>query len=194
DSHDFRVDARSIDDVEVQPAHHGAIAVLPWRRVLVRVQVVAVVADIVVQGPAVGAGAGLEVEQHFGGTVQPLAAKGVHMVVVVADGATGHLDAEEQGDAPEGQQVAVDGKEQVQLGGAYQQGQQDGGDIGTVAKQTHQAGSGLGKSRQFNDIGATHNGLSGQTGYIRVRCGHASWLRGKTLKNSWLKTTDSRVG
>ena len=57
-----------------------------------RVQVVLVVPDVVVQGPAQGAGARLQVENAFKQAVEGLLHEGIHMMMVVADGATRDLN------------------------------------------------------------------------------------------------------
>ena len=69
---------------------------LPGGGILVRLQIVAVMANIVVDGPAVRAGAGLEIKHHLVQAVQPVEPECLHMMMVVADGATGDLDAEQQ--------------------------------------------------------------------------------------------------
>ena len=76
------------------------------------------VADIMMQGPAQGAGAGLQVEDAFEQPVQRLFHEHIHMVMVVADGTTGDLHRQQGQHGQPGCQAVAEEK-QAQLNGKH---------------------------------------------------------------------------
>lgn len=67
--------------------HGRAIPVLPRALILGLIQEILMMTEVVVQQPEVGAGARMQGQQKLVATIEPQAAKGVHVLVVVAPGA-----------------------------------------------------------------------------------------------------------